>query len=441
MAQCLARLTVVASVILVLIALDILLVPYFAPDISTSESAPLAQVQTPHSIEGRNDCLSCHGAGGAKPVPPGHLGRDNSTCLVCHPAASPPPSQSNSQVPVPSSPSNSSRQQPQGTRIQGNMACLICHERDEMTLTFENGDKVSLHVDPDVYNNSVHGGKLGCTDCHSSIPGYPHPKTNNASLRDYVTAQYEICKRCHFANYTKTLDSVHFQVMSNGDKNAPVCTDCHSAHAVVQPNEPRTKISDACGRCHTQVYDDYAQSVHGSALLDENNQDVPVCTTCHGVHNIQSATSSDFHVNSTELCAKCHSDAKLMNKYGISANVNKTYLDDFHGRTVNFIRQQPRTVWTDKAVCTDCHGVHDIKNTNDPQSPTIKANLVKTCQKCHPDATQNFSSAWLSHYEPSIQKASMVYMVKVYYWILIPVMIGGLILHILLDLWRLARNR
>jgi hypothetical protein len=130
-----------------------------------------------------------------------------------------------------------------------------------------------------------------------------------------------------------------------------------------------------------------------------------------------------------------------MAKYGISSNVLQTYLDDFHGRTVNFVRQDQRTVWTDKPVCTDCHGVHSIMKTDDPAAPTIKENLLVTCQKCHPDATENFSASWLSHYEPSMEKASIVYMVKVYYWVLIPVMIGGLILHILLDLWRLARNR
>ena len=408
-----------------------------------ARTEPLGAKNTPHPIEGRADCLACHKEGGSRPVPSSHAGRPTATCLSCHPLdapastvpqASPTPGQPASQRTAPTA------RPRQGNQIQGNMACLVCHQR-EMSLTFDNGEQLSLYVDPDVYNNSVHGGKLGCVDCHASISGYPHPKTTTASRRDYLTAQYEMCKRCHFANYTKTLDSVHYQVFSMGEKNAPVCTDCHTAHAVARPNEPRTKISDACGRCHTSVYQDYAASVHGWALLDEGNRDVPVCTTCHGVHNIHSASSVSFHLNSTDLCAKCHSNRNLMDKYGISANVLTTYLDDFHGKTVNFARQTSRTVWSNKPVCTDCHGVHDIKRTDDPDSPTIKANLLKTCQKCHPDATQNFSAAWLSHYEPSLQKASLVYLVKVYYWVLIPVMIGGLVLHILLDLWRLARNR
>ena len=413
--------------------------------VPVARTEPMSQKNTPHATDGRGECLTCHregGAkkeGGAKPVPESHAGRGSATCLGCHPSASAAPAAPPDQAPTPAAPA-AAPLPPQAPRSQGNAVCLTCHNQD-MPLRLEDGDKLSLFVDQDVYDNSVHGGKLGCTDCHTSITQYPHPKAKTNSRRDYVIAQYDTCKRCHFANYTKTLDSVHYQMLSTGEKNAPVCTDCHTAHAVHSSHEPRTKISSACGQCHATVYADYARSVHGGALINGGNEDVPVCTSCHGVHNIQSATSTSFHLNSIELCAKCHGDKKLMDKYGISANVLQTYLDDFHGRTVNFIRQESRTVWSDKPVCTDCHGVHDIKKTEDPNSPTIRANLLGTCQKCHPSANENFSAAWLSHYEPSLQKASIVYLVKAYYWLLIPAMVGGLGLHILLDLWRLARNR
>lgn len=432
-----ARTAEVIGVAFGLLVFLLLLVSGFPGSAPAIEGAPPLQDGTPHPVEGRGDCLACHGAGSAKPVPPSHTGRPNTTCLACHPAvpaapvdAPPRPSPEN---PAPSAP-------PQSFAVQGDAECMACHAQP-LDLTFANGQKLSLRVDADAFGSSVHGGKLGCGDCHANISQVPHAKTRATSLREYVTAQYEVCKRCHFANYTKTLDSVHYQVMSTGERNAPVCTDCHSAHTVAQPNEPRIKISEACGRCHVQVYADYRTSVHGSALRAEDNKDVPDCTTCHGVHDIYSATSASFHLSSTDLCASCHSDEKMMDKYGISANVLQTYLDDFHGRTVNFARQEARTIWTDKPVCVDCHGVHDIKKANDPESPTIKANLLQTCQKCHPTATANFSAAWLSHYEPSLQKSPIVYLVKVYYWALIPMMIGGLVLHILLDLWRLARNR
>jgi hypothetical protein len=71
----------------------------------------------------------------------------------------------------------------------------------------------------------------------------------------------------------------------------------------------------------------------------------------------------------------------------------------------------------------------------------IKDNLLTTCRQCHRDASVNFPSAWLSHYEPSLDKAPLVYLVKTYYLFLIPFMVGGLALYIVIDLWRLARNR
>lgn len=40
----------------------------------------------PHSIEGRADCISCHGQNGVKPYPQWHAKRDfgNNKCTNCH---------------------------------------------------------------------------------------------------------------------------------------------------------------------------------------------------------------------------------------------------------------------------------------------------------------------------------------------------------------------
>jgi len=85
--------------------------------------------------------------------------------------------------------------------------------------------------------------------------------------------------------------------------------------------------------------------------------------------------------------------------------------------------------------------VHDISAVSDEKSPVLKANVVNTCRKCHPSATPDFPDAWLSHYEPSPDKAASVYYVRLFYKFFIPFTIGGLVLHILLHLWRIAVNR
>ena len=42
------------------------------------------------------------------------------------------------------------------------------------------------------------------------------------------------------------------------------------------------------------------------------------------------------------------------------------------------------------AVCTDCHGEHDILGAGDPKSPVFKFNVPATCGKCHADVDQNY---------------------------------------------------
>jgi hypothetical protein len=123
-----------------------------------------------------------------------------------------------------------------------------------------------------------------------------------------------------------------------------------------------------------------------------------------------------------------------MAKYGLSTNVLQTYLADFHGATATL-----RSSVT--ALCTDCHGVHDIEERGAETSKVLRANLVRTCQRCHPEASDTFPDAWLSHYEPSMSRAPLVYAVRVFYVLLIPFMIGGLALQILLHLWRMVVNR
>lgn len=319
--------------------------------------------------------------------------------------------------------------------------CYSCHANRDLSMTFPNGEVLSLYLDPQEFQHSVHGTRLACTDCHQRNLVVPHEVPRVQTARQLAQVEYEVCKRCHFDNYTRTLDSMHFDAMAEGKEEAPICTDCHGAHNVIRLTESRTRVAETCSTCHDDIADEYRDSVHGSELLEKDNPDVPVCITCHGVHNIESATTASFRQSSVDLCARCHADEELMGKYEISPNVFKTYLDDFHGKTVGFYQEEASEVWPDVAVCTDCHGVHDITQVDDPDSPVIKQNLVSTCRQCHEDATANFSSAWLSHYEPSLDKAPLVFAVKQYYKYLIPAMVLGLALNIILDLWRLARNR
>jgi predicted CXXCH cytochrome family protein len=320
--------------------------------------------------------------------------------------------------------------------------CLACHGAPDLAVTLPSGEVQRLYVDYDRFARSVHGPRLQCIDCHTDMLEVPHAAKPFKTSREFTIAYYEQCKRCHFANYTKTVDSVHYDSLARGDRTAPVCVDCHGAHTTTRAGQPRAQISKTCAKCHAGVSTVYGRSVHGKALLEDGNTDVPVCTDCHRSHDIAGPREQNWRMSTPGLCGNCHTDRALMTKYGLSIAVVDTYLDDFHGKTASLQRTERDVDRADfAAICTDCHGVHDITKTDDPKSSVMRANLTKTCQQCHAGATENFPAAWLSHYEPSWERAPLVYGIRWFYAIIIPFMMGGLILQILLHLWRVVVNR
>ncbi len=204
------------------------------------------------------------------------------------------------------------------------------------------------------------------------------------SARDYTIANYTSCETCHEEQFKKQLDGVHLKAIAAGNKNAAVCSDCHNPHAQKKITgddgkllpEGRVGIPGTCARCHAAIQGQYRQSVHGAALVD-GNPDVPTCIDCHGVHDISDPRTAAFRLASPRLCADCHTDAQKMEKYGLSTQVLRTYVADFHGSTVTlFQRRHPDQV-TNKPVCYDCHGIHDIASKHDPQKGLqVKANLL-----------------------------------------------------------------
>ncbi len=340
--------------------------------------------------------------------------------------------------------------------------CLACHTKPGMTTKFADGEVISITYDPQQHTSQIHTG-LNCVACHENQRKYPHVKSTNdgctlchwqisgnaqppATLAFDNTYQdpraltleiSQACGKCHGDMAQAVSDSAHARVMADGNRYAPVCVDCHGSHDITPvTGAPRSLIPQICSKCHLAEYTTYLTSVHGAALLDNGNPDVPTCGDCHGIHKISGPSDASFRADSIEVCGKCHSNKALMDKYGISTAVLTTYLDDFHGRTVNFFRLTGETQVT-KATCYDCHGIHNIRKPDDPLSQVYPTNLQKTCGQCHTDANIRFPQAWLGHQIPTAQKMPVLFAVNTIYSVFIPLVIGGFGVYILLD----ARRR
>jgi hypothetical protein len=324
-----------------------------------------------------------------------------------------------------------------------NSQCLGCHNKPDQVLKFANGDAVSISIDSTNYDHAVHTN-LACTVCHTNITGFPHPKNPAGSARDYTLQYKNTCNQCHPDQAKELAGSAHAKLATSGNPNTPICADCHNPHTQntikkdangdLAPAEHAT-VATTCSKCHSAIVTEYKQSVHGAALFENNNPDVPACDQCHGIHNLKQARTVEFRLNSPQLCATCHTRADIMNKYGISTNVMNTYVADFHGTTVTLFSKERSGADTNKPVCYDCHGVHNIAKVNDPQRGLeIKQNMLAACQRCHPDASQNFPASWMSHYIASPTRFPLVYYVNLFYKFFIPAVLGGMGLFVLSDI-------
>jgi predicted CXXCH cytochrome family protein len=173
------------------------------------------------------------------------------------------------------------------------------------------------------------------------------------------------------------MDSIHgFALSKEGLLVAANCQSCHGSHGILSHDDPKSptykaNIPKTCGACHAKINDDYQVGAHGHAVASGKLK-APVCTDCHTAHGILQPTESEFRTQSTPICGSCHKD-KL-----------STYHDTFHSQLGSL------GGYVETARCWDCHGAHEIYPASDPRSPVNKANLVKTCGRCHAGANLSF---------------------------------------------------
>lgn len=218
----------------------------------------------------------------------------------------------------------------------GDLACLTCHSAPSFREVKVGHAAKPIYVDADVLALSVHKGKA-CLDCHSDFKGQTLPHKQKA---DPVK-----CARCH-----------------------------HNGNQVGAPDTS-----------HIELYTD---SVHGTAL-SKGDADAPRCMTCHGSHNIRRASDPKSTIHRTHTagtCGKCHFNASFGKRHKLQ-NVKK-YNDSVHAKIVEVNRE-----FTTAAVCSDCHGVHDIRSPKKSGSSASRPNVPETCGKCHKEVLHNYKAS------------------------------------------------
>ncbi|UCE41566.1 MAG: cytochrome c3 family protein [Candidatus Aminicenantes bacterium] len=321
--------------------------------------------------------------------------------------------------------------------------CLKCHETEDVYKTVE-GEQISMTVPKEDLQNSEHrnipcvkchtdidpqrqrpcetAGQVDCSNCHAQMaedyfesshgmayvqknPNAPycsychgtHKVLSHLDERDKTYRSHipDLCGDCHgkidqsavvqtaagnaLVDYSS---SVHGQgLIKKGLLPSAVCTDCHSTHLELKHDDERSStyynnLPSTCATCHKGIYDEYADSIHHVSRTEEE-QKLPTCEDCHSSHQIKQIEQDQFMAEVTHQCGTCHED------------LSETYTETIHGKayTLGYLKA---------AKCSDCHGAHETRKVDNPDSLVGFNRVVETCQKCHPDANRRFTG-YLTH--------------------------------------------
>ena len=89
-----------------------------------------------------------------------------------------------------------------------------------------------------------------------------------------------------------------------------------------------------------------------------------------------------------EYCGRCHSDAAYIGKYKPGQRTDQValYRKCVHGEQL--AKGNNKT-----ANCIDCHGIHNIRAADDPQSPVHPSRLAGKCGACHGEIAKMFQQS------------------------------------------------
>ncbi len=278
-------------------------------------------------------------------------------------------------------------------QLPENDQCITCHLEDENMP--EDFNKLDIHLQQGLSCAGCHGGNSETDDDEEAKA----PETGFIGIPDKAEIP-ELCGKCHSdINFMRAyqpriptdqvsqyFSSVHGEKLQSGDQKVADCTSCHTAHAILPAKDPRStvyalSVPSTCKKCHsdadymkeygilTNQYDEFAESVHGKALLEDHDTGAPACNDCHGNHGAMPPGASSI----SHVCGSCHVNNL---QYFTPTKMAKEFeKEDMHG-------------------CEECHGNHDIQPTFDDM---VGIGDDAVCMDCHDEGEKAYEIAQQIH--------------------------------------------
>ncbi len=303
---------------------------------------------------------------------------------------------------------------------QDNDVCLDCHDDEELTKNV--GDKViSLHVDIDIYNASVHGlEEMTCIDCHTELDGFDFDELAHEEEFDKL-ADVD-CAECHDDVEEIYAESLHGQGVAEGIDLAPRCWSCHGAHDIFYDDDLRSKtnrynIPAMCGGCHKEgagvsdfadvsqdsVLSNYSLSIHGEGLFKRGLTQTAVCSDCHSAHNVRNHKDPESTIhrdNVSATCQVCHGLIEMVHQKIIQGELWESEPDKVPVCVECHQPHVERRVFYDQGMsdesCLVCHSQTDLVATepgSNGESMFVDTSVLDhsihektSCIQCHTGA-------------------------------------------------------
>lgn len=334
--------------------------------------------------------------------------------------------------------------------VEGN--CTMCHKYPGFGRIEKSPDdqkkeiKRVFYINNAIFEASYHG-KIRCKSCHTGVNKIPHTGVEKVDcatdchIRDPSANEFFSHKKI-VEDFRQSAHGIEGSRSEHKD-DLPVCKDCHSHkpyHSGVSAQVGPKNFLEICLQCHK------------SRAWAERFYE----------HMIYRTTKRRPSKEVVKLCSTCHANQKLMTKHGLDVVVG--FQDTFHAKAISYGNEEV-------ANCLNCHAPyqfgfspHKITSRRHESSPVHPDNKIKTCRQsgCHTEAHEEFANGGRIH--PSLTKvrfratapgqatddplsvdtefhATVIKWIQWFYKILIAVVIGGLALHRIFDLYAVRRDR